>query len=238
MTEPEIVVVADPESAATEAAGRVVSALDGAIVRRGRADWATTGGSAAVRIYRRLVAPPLLDAVDWGRVHVWWGDDRYVPRDHPSSNVKPFDDVMLDFGNREEGTAVGFDRGVQIPAEQVHPFPTGEGIGEGRGTAWCAATLADELRGDGPPEVDGWPAFDLLLLGVGADGHMLSVFPGSPALDSLELALGIPAPTHIEPHVERVTLNPAVVGRCPVPAGRRHWGGEGGRDGDRPRAGA
>jgi 6-phosphogluconolactonase len=60
--------------------------------------------------------------------------------------------------------------------------------------------------------VGGWPSFDMLLLGVGADGHLLSVFPGSPALDSGELALGIPAPTHIEPHVERVTLNPAVIG--------------------------
>jgi 6-phosphogluconolactonase len=60
--------------------------------------------------------------------------------------------------------------------------------------------------------VDGWPSFDMLLLGVGADGHLLSVFPGSSALDSDELALSIPAPTHIEPHVERVTLNPAIVG--------------------------
>ena len=55
---------------------------------------------------------------------------------------------------------------------------------------------------------------------VGGDGHLLSVFPGSPALDSAELGLAIPAPTHIEPHVERVTLNPAIVGAARV-AGRR-----------------
>ena len=60
--------------------------------------------------------------------------------------------------------------------------------------------------------MDGWPAFDLMLLGVGDDGHILSVFPGSPALDATELALAIPAPTHIGPHLERVTLNPALVG--------------------------
>jgi 6-phosphogluconolactonase len=211
VTDPEIVVVADPETVAAEAAERIVAALDGAIAARGRADWATTGGSTPVGIYRRLVAPPLREAVDWASVHVWWGDDRFVPRDHPLSNVKAFDDVMLDIGDLEEGTAGGPGRGVPIPADQVHPFPTGEAIGNGRGAGWCAATLADELRAAGLPTVDGWPAFDLLLLGVGADGHLLSVFPGSAALDASELAMSIPAPGHIDPKVERVTLNPAVV---------------------------
>ncbi len=212
MTEPEIVVVADPEVAAAEAARRIVAALVAAVAARGRADWATTGGSTPVGIYRRLVEPPFLDAVDWGAVHVWWGDDRYVPRDHPSSNVKPFDDVMIGIGTLEEGTTGGGYPGVPIPADHVHPFPTGEAIGRGRGAAWCAATLADELRAAGLPAADGWPSFDLLLLGIGGDGHLLSVFPGSPAVDSAELGLAIPAPTHIEPHLERVTLNPAVVG--------------------------
>ena len=111
------------------------------------------------------------------------------------------------------------------------PFPTNEAIGRARGTAWCAATLADELRAAGLPEVDGWPSFDLLLLGIGGDGHLLSVFPDSPALDSAELGLAIPAPTHIEPHVERVTLNPAIVGRRAGVADR----GPGWRQGRRDR---
>jgi 6-phosphogluconolactonase len=212
VTEPEIVIVGDPAAAADEAAGRIAAALARAIETRGRADWATTGGSTPVGIYRRLVAPPFLEAVQWDAVHVWWGDDRYVPRDHPYSNVKPFDDVMLGIGLAEEGTVGGGYAGVSMPADHVHPFPTGEAIGGGHGAAWCASTLADELRAAGPPSVDGWSAFDLLLLGIGGDGHLLSVFPGSSAFDSAELALAIPAPTHIEPHVERVTLNPAVVG--------------------------
>ena len=62
-----------------------------------------------------------------------------------------------------------------------------------------------------PEEADGWPVFDLMFIGVGGDGHLLSVFPGSSALESQDLVLAIPAPTHIEPHVERVTLNPATV---------------------------
>jgi 6-phosphogluconolactonase len=211
VSEPEIVVVADAEAGAIEAAARVAAILADAVEGRGRAAWATTGGSTPLGIYKRLAAQPLVDAVPWAAVHVWWGDDRYVPRDHPLSNVKPFDDVVVGIAGAEEGTAGGGYAGAPLPADNVHPFPTSEAIAHARGAAWCAATLADELRGAGLREADGWPVFDLMLIGIGADGHILSVFPGSPGLGSTELAMAIPAPTHIEPHVERVTLNPAVV---------------------------
>jgi 6-phosphogluconolactonase len=210
MSEPEIQVVSDPEEGAVLAARHVARVLATKAVR-GRVDWATTGGSSPVGIYRRLVEPALADTVPWEAVHVWWGDDRYVPRDHPYSNVKAFDDIMLGIGATEEGTAGGTIPGVPIPIANVHPFPTGEAIGSGRGAGWCASTLAGELRAAPIDTADGWPQFDLLLLGIGPDGHLLSVFPDSPALDSPDLAMAIPAPTHIEPRVERVTLNPFVV---------------------------
>ena len=148
----------------------------------------------------------------WEAVHVWWGDDRYVPVDHPESNVKAFDDIMLGIAGGEEGTAGGRGLALPIPADNVHPFPTAEAIAETRGAAWCATTLGDTLRAAGLDEVGGWPVFDLILLGIGPDGHLLSAFPGSAALDSPDLALAVPAPTHIGPHIERVTLNPAVIG--------------------------
>src|SRR6476659_7681295 len=129
MNEPEILVFPDQAAGAIEAAGRVAASLADAVGTRGRADWATTGGSTPVAIYRRLAARPLVNAVPWADVHVWWGDDRYVPRDHPLSNVKPFDDVLLDFSNAEEGTEIaGYER-VPLPAENIHPFRTGEAIG-------------------------------------------------------------------------------------------------------------
>ncbi|HEV7605139.1 MAG TPA: 6-phosphogluconolactonase [Candidatus Limnocylindrales bacterium] len=212
MNEPEIVVVADPDAAAVEAAARIATSLTDAVERQGRADWATTGGSTPVGIYRRLGAPPLVDAVPWASVHVWWGDDRYVPRDHPLSNVKAFDDVLLGIAGAEEGTAGGGRTRVPIPLANVHPFPTGPAIGRSQGPGWCAATLADELHDAGLDVQDGWPVFDLMLLGVGPDGHVLSVFPGSMAFDATELAMAVPAPSHVAPHVERVTLNPAVIG--------------------------
>jgi 6-phosphogluconolactonase len=197
----DLIVTPDAATAARAAAERIAHALADAVRIRGRADWATTGGSAAPEIYRRLVEPPLRDAVPWSHVHVWWGDDRFVPRDHALSNIKPLDDILLDP-----------ERPVAIPVSQLHPFRTSESIAAGWDAERTAKMLADELATAGLPTKDGWPVLDLVLIGIGTDGHLLSVFPGSSALGSDAWALAIPAPTHIEPHVERVTLNPAILG--------------------------
>ena len=210
--EPTVLVVANADEAAAVATTRIATALTDAVAKRGQADWATSGGSSVVGIYRRLAARPLRDAIPWAGVHVWWGDDRYVPRDHPQSNVKPLDDILLAIGPSEEGTAGRGGAGVPLPLGNLHPFRTGEAIGGSRGPDWCAAALADELTAARVPTEGSWPAFDLVLLGVGADGHVLSVFPGSAAIGASALAMAIPAPSHIEPRVDRVTLNPAVIG--------------------------
>lgn len=209
--EPEILVQPDPAACAALAADRIAATLTAAAAERGRADWATTGGSSPIGIYRDLTLDRSRDAVPWADVHVWWGDDRFVPRDHPLSNVKAFDDIMLGIGGAEEGTTGAVAAGVPIPLDQVHPFPVGLAIGRSLGAAWCARELADELRADDLPSARGWPVFDLVLLGIGGDGHLLSVFPGSDAFDATDLGLAIPAPTHIEPHVERVTLHPGII---------------------------
>jgi 6-phosphogluconolactonase len=148
----------------------------------------------------RLTAEPLRDRVPWTAVHVWWGDDRYVPRDHPLSNVFAVDEILL-----EE------TYGVPIPVDHVHPWPTGRAIADDLGPDWCATAYAAEARGQVPLSATGVPAFDLVLLGIGPDGHLLSVFPGSPAIGSEALALAIAAPVHIEPHLPRVTFNPTIL---------------------------
>ena len=215
MTGPEVVVVPDAAAVAATAATRLAEVLARAVAQRGRADWATTGGSMAPAIYRGLAASPLRDAVPWPSVHVWWGDDRYVPHDHPLSNVKPLDDILLALGWTQGGQVAlggsGQATPVPLPPGQRHPFPTTEAIGAARDAAWCAGQIDAEVRAAGLEMQDGWPVFDLVVLGIGADGHVLSVFPGSAAFDSGDVALAVPAPTHIEPHVERVTFNPAIL---------------------------
>lgn len=198
--EPTVVILPGPDAVAAAAADRIVESLAQAVDRRGRADVALTGGSTPPAIYRRLVAPDLRDRVPWDRVHLWWGDDRYVPRDDPLSNVLPPGEALLAEGG-----------GVPIPTDHVHPFPTDRAIAEGLGAGWCAAAYGAQVAA-ALPSVGGWPAFDLVLVGIGGDGHLLSVFPGSEALTSDRIALAIPAPSHIEPHVPRVTLNPAILG--------------------------
>jgi 6-phosphogluconolactonase len=210
MTGPEIIIVDDAGTASRRAADLVAETLTAAVMERGRADWATTGGSTPIGVYNTLVAMGP-DAVPWSKVHTWWGDDRFVPPDHPLSNTNAFLDTLVEVG-AYESVHSDDDRGrVRVPAENVHPFPTGQAIGGGWDAAWCATQIADELRAARVPDTDGWPVFDLMFVGIGGDGHLLSVFPGSEAFDSDRWALAIPAPTHIEPHVARVTMNPATV---------------------------
>jgi 6-phosphogluconolactonase len=220
-TGPEVVVLADPEACAREAADRIAAILAEAAAERRRAHWATTGGSTPGAIYRHLAQPPLRDTVPWDVVELWWGDDRFVPFDHPLSNVKIAEADLLEIGSTsgQSGTggsgadvAGGRTAGAPIPAGNVHPFPIAAAIAGSHGPDWTAERYVEMLRASGPRTDGGWPIFDLVLLGIGPDGHILSVFPGSEAFDRNDVALGIPAPTHIEPHVRRVTLNPRIVG--------------------------
>jgi len=139
--------------------------------------------------------------VPWASVRVWWGDDRFVPRDDPLSNIRPLDHELLP---RRWN--------VPLPPENVHPMPMDEAIAAGAGPDWVAEAYAAALRSAGVPVApNGFPALDVVLLGIGGDGHLLSVFPGSPLLDSTPWASPVEAPSHIEPHVARVSLHPGII---------------------------
>jgi len=233
---PIVRVVPTADNVAEAAAAEIATSLAAAIVERGVAHWSTTGGSAAPGIYRHLRIPPLRDLVDWSRVHVWWGDDRFVPADDPLSNVLPLNDLLL----AADGDGGG--DGIRIPAANLHPVPARAAAAAGGGPAEAAALYQTSLLLDGPERnEEGVPVFDVLVLGVGPDGHVLSVFPGSAVWDEAALVCAVAAPTHVKPHVERVTMHPDVVAaaRCVlvVSSGAskaavlgRAWGGDDARE--------
>ena len=234
---PELRVLPDDDAVAAAAARSIADGLNAAIEARGVAHWVTTGGSAAPGIYHHLARTPLRDLVDWSRVHVWWGDDRFVPPDHPLSNVLPFTQVLLTSGGDEEGGSPegadvgGHGDGVRIPASQIHQVAITEAIAHAGGAAWAATGYANAIREHGPATDASpatLPAFDVFVVGVGPDGHILSVFPGSAVWDSPALSVAVPAPTHIEPHVDRVTMHPRA-GRGGAARRRRVGGGLEGR---------
>jgi 6-phosphogluconolactonase len=181
--EPRIEVLPDPEATSRAAAAAIAEALAEAVARRGRADWATTGGSTPVGIYRELAVAPLRDQVPWYAVHVWWGDDRFVPRDHPLSNVLPLDQVLISASARAglSGTGeyavdvdLGVEPGVSLPAANIHAPQMSDAIGASAGPDWVAEQYADRIRDAGLPAAeDGFPILDIVLVGVGADGHVL-----------------------------------------------------------------
>ncbi len=226
--EPRIEVLADPEATSRAAAEAIADALIDAVAQRGRADWATTGGSTPVGIYRELSVAPLRDVVPWQAVNVWWGDDRYVPRDHPWSNALPLDEVLVSAAARGSlsGTGEypidveeGLEPGVPLPVANIHAPRMGDAIGLAAGPEWAAQEYADRLRDAGlPASDDGFPILDIALVGVGPDGHVMSVFPGSALFDSEAWVSAVPAPTHVEPHVARISLHPRMleVARLPI----------------------
>lgn len=211
--EPTIRVLDDADATSHAAAEAIAAALRTAVELRGRADWATTGGSTPIGIYQALTEAPLRDQVPWSSVHTWWGDDRFVDRDDPLSNVRPFDRVLVP--------------GVAAAREHAHPMAMGEAIDGGAGPERAASRYDAELRFAGLPlAASGFPILDVVLVGIGGDGHVLSVFPGSPLLGSPAWAAAVRAPTHIEPRVARVSLNPAILVAARLPMVVAHGAGK------------
>jgi 6-phosphogluconolactonase len=208
--EPEIIVGATPAAAAALAAGRLASAITDAVGRRGRADVATTGGSTCPELYRALLARPLRDRIPWDRLHLWFGDDRFVPRDDPDSNLDAVDMVLL-AGDVGAGLAP-----APLPPGNLHPVPVDATLAAGGGPAEAAAAYEAALRLALPVDLAGRPVFDAILVGIGPDGHLLSVFPGSAAFNAPGWVVAIPAPTHVEPHVPRVSLTPGALDATPA----------------------
>lgn len=176
-------VVADAEALTSELVARVIDACHHAVATHGRFVLALAGGRTPLAAYRRLAERRDLP---WERVVVTWGDERVVPREHPDRNERASRDALIDH--------------VAIPAEQVLGWPD-------RDTPEASASAhADALRDAiGDP-----PRFDLVLLGLGADAHTASLFPGITPLAVSDLTAVVRHPGH----GTRLTLTAAALARA------------------------
>lgn len=184
-TRPRIDISADFESLARRVAQWIT---DLACASSGRFSIALSGGSTPKRLFQVLAADPLREQMPWDRVHLFWGDDRFVPWDDPNSNYGMANEAMIAH--------------VPIPAGNVHGIAF-------KGTAAEAAQVYErELKSYyGSDRFDpSRPLFDIVLLGMGPDGHTASLFPGKPAVDELQRwVTDVPVPG-LNPQVPRVTL--------------------------------
>lgn len=198
MRDTSVVVCTDKEAIARRALDLVVEGLRTGSARRGAAHLALTGGSSAAALFGLLRSDPRAGRVDWSRVHVWQGDERFVALDHADRN---WAGALRDWLDVDGGTGAA-----------LHPIPVDEALAAGHDAGWAAARYAEELAATLPLRA-GLPSFDVLLLGMGGDAHILSAFPDTPAAAETErTVMPVAAPTHIEPHLPRVTLSPFVLG--------------------------
>jgi len=170
-------VLPDANALAAEVARQVIVECEQAIAERGVFHWVLAGGNTPKKCYELL-----RDAgIDWGRMHVWFGDERCLPMGDAERN-----DVMAD---------VALLSHVSVPSAQIHHIPVE--LGPEDAAAAYAALLADA------------PSMDLILLGMGEDGHTASLFPGNPAL--VDEHLVIPVFNAPKPPPERVSMGYSIL---------------------------
>ncbi|OHB66510.1 MAG: 6-phosphogluconolactonase [Planctomycetes bacterium RBG_13_62_9] len=187
---PNVQVAGDSETLAGQAVHIFASAAHDAIGSRGRFHVAISGGHTPKRFFELLAALPEGKSLPWEKVHMFWVDERYVPPDSPDSNYKLAADTFL---NR-----------VAIPPENVHRIPTEHG--DIRFAADSYETTIREVFGLQNREM---PEFDLIILGMGVDGHTGSLFPNSYAtfdVDDLACVVYV-----LDGTLNRVTLTPPVL---------------------------
>ena len=187
----ELLIFDDAGKMAEEAARRLVARIHGSA----SPSVCLTGGSSPALLYKLLAAQPLRDEIPWDRVHWFIGDERFVPDGDPLSNI---------------GMARGLFLASCAPRENVHAVPTDLGDLES-----AARAYEGTLRGFyGADRLDpARPLFDVVLLGVGPDGHVASLFPGSPQEDGDRWVIGA-AKANVAPFVPRITLTKRALASC------------------------
>ena len=193
MADRKIITVADAEALAKAAADHLMTRI---AANNGRIAICLTGGSSPKKLYELLATDPYRNQIPRERIHWFIGDERFVPTSDPRNNMAMARKAFLD---------------ALAPASHIHPIPTDVATPDDAAaryertlSAFYGAERLDDAR----------PLFDLVLMGVGPDGHTASLFPGYPAVEETERwVVGVPN-AHVEPFVPRVTLTLPALASC------------------------
>lgn len=167
MSHNEVVILPNADLLAKAIAARVVTRLVDAQAAKGHASIVLTGGRLGIGTLRELRAAPARDAVDWRRVDIWWGDERFLPTGDPERNDTQADEALLD--------------ALPVDPSRVHRMPAPDGPLGNDPEAAADAYAAELAAATAPEDHAAVPNFDVLMLGVGEEGHTASIFPESPA---------------------------------------------------------
>jgi 6-phosphogluconolactonase len=192
----QLIAVAGPAALAQAAAERVLARIS---ENPGRVAICLTGGSSPKKLYQLLASDALRNRIPWQRVHWFIGDERLVPADDPLNNMGVARAIFLD---------------QYAPAANIHPIPTStaDPADPDRSAALYEQLLKSFYGADALDPAR--PLFDVVLMGVGPDGHTASLFPGYPALDETShWVVGVPK-ANVEPFVPRVTLTLPAFASC------------------------
>ena len=197
-----MVVHPDGDAVARATAARLLLALLDAQGVRTPLHVALTGGTVGTKTLAEVSRSELRDLVDWSGVHLWWGDDRFVPKGDDDRNEKQARSVLLD--------------ALPIPAANVHALPASDEAADLAAAVTVArAELSSWASDDSLPVAS--PVFDVTLLGVGPDGHVASLFPGKQSLGVIDVA-AIGEPDSPKPPPARISLTLPVLN-----ASRQVW---------------
>jgi 6-phosphogluconolactonase len=193
---PQVLVYADADAVAEATGVRLLLAAADAVALRGRADIVLTGGTVGIELLRRAAAAPLARLVDWTSVHVWWGDERFVPAGDLDRNEGQAQEALL--------------ASLPMPEDNIH-----------RMGASTAFSTAEEAAAAYSEEISrrGGASWDVALFGMGPDGHVASLFPGHQAFEeSLAQPTGGPDAVAVhgspKPPPTRVSLRLSAINRA------------------------
>jgi 6-phosphogluconolactonase len=186
--EPAICIYRDAAELATHVADFIIASAGAAVRDRGRFTLALTGGSTPEKAYQTLAEPGRASRIDWAKTYLFLGDERVVPYDDPRSNYGMARRTLISR--------------VPVPPANLYPMPTDRITPQVDAIAYAEMLVtAFQQPADGPP-----PRFDLILLGLGEDGHVASLFPHKPTLDETRAWVVSSPPGTLPPPVDRVTV--------------------------------